>query len=347
MKLSRKEWNIFCFQAAMLLNQDFLLQDVFDIISRSRTRKRVKILSQRLKEEMEKGFALHEALKNICTKIETYLYASISAGEQSSTLTSAFQNLYHHMERKNQLEIKLKSTSVYPLIVLSISVILAVALVSFIVPIITQIADTLAADLPKNTRQLIAFWQWISVYRWVVLASLVFLGIGTVFLWTRMKYFFHTFFLYLPFIGEWIKKKDLWKFFSTMSLMMESHVSADLALTVSAETVSNIRLSEEISLAMAPLQQGESLSGSLQRFRISSEYLYSLLKTGEESNRMAQNARFIAEALQMELHASYEQWVKLAEPVLFLIIGMIVLWIVFSAYLPMLSMFQWDAWGLP
>jgi general secretion pathway protein F len=226
-------------------------------------------------------------------------------------------------------------------------VILAVALVSFIVPIITQIADTLAADLPKNTRQLIAFWQWISVYRWVVLASLVFLGIGTVFLWTRMKYFFHTFFLYLPFIGEWIKKKDLWKFFSTMSLMMESHVSADLALTVSAETVSNIRLSEEISLAMAPLQQGESLSGSLQRFMISSEYLYSLLKTGEESNRMAQNARFIAEALQMELHASYEQWVKLAEPVLFLIIGMIVLWIVFSAYLPMLSMFQWDAWGLP
>jgi type IV pilus assembly protein PilC len=347
MTLNRKEWTIFSFQASMLLQQNFLLQDVLDIISRSRTRKKVKQLSQELRKETEKGFSLKESLLRACPGIEPFYLLSISAGEQSGTLTNAFQNLYHHLERKNTLEQRLKSTSAYPLIILSISIILGISLLSFIVPLIQEIASSIDMELPTNTRRLIATSQWISTNRYYLGIAVLLLIAGVFYLRQRFRYFFHTFCLKLPFIGDWTRKKELWKFFSTFSLLLSNQVTADTALAIACETLHNVRLSEEIALAMEPLRQGESLSGSLHRFMISSEYLYSLLKTGEESNRMAQNAQFISEALQGELNASYDQWVKLAEPALFLLIGMVVLWIVFSAYLPMLSMFQWDTWNLP
>jgi len=347
MKLNRKEWTIFSFQAGMLLQQNFLLQDVLDIISRSRTRKKVKQLSQELRRETEKGFSLKESLLRVNPKVEPFYLLSISAGEQSGTLTTAFQNLYYHLERKNSLEQRLKSTSIYPLIILSISLILGISLLSFIVPLITEIASSLDTELPANTRRLIASTQWISQYRYYLGASILLILASAVYLRQRFRYFFHTLCLKLPLIGDWTRKKELWKFFSTFSLLLSNQVPADTALGIACETLHNVRLSEEIALAIEPLRQGESLAGSLHRFMISSEYLYSLLKTGEESNRMAQNAQFISEALQGELNANYEQWVKLAEPALFLLIGMVVLWIVFSAYLPMLSMFQWDSWNLP
>jgi type IV pilus assembly protein PilC len=347
MKLNRKEWTIFSFQASMLLQQNFLLQDVLDIISKSRTRKKVKQLSQDLRKETEKGYSLKEALQRLCPRIEPFFLVSISAGEQSSTLTNAFQNLYHHLERKNTLEQRLKSTSAYPLLILGISIVLGISLLSFIVPLIQEIASSIDMDLPKNTRQLIASTQWISSNRYYLLFALLMLGAFMVYLRQRFKYFFHTLWLKLPIIGDWTRKKELWKFFSTFSLMLNNQVVTDTALTIACETLNNVRLSEEISLTIEPLRQGQSLSGSLQRFMISSEYFYSLLKTGEESNRMAQNAQFISDALQSELNASYDQWVKLAEPALFLTIGMVVLWIVFTAYLPMLSMFQWDTWNMP
>lgn len=347
MKLNRKEWTIFSFQASMLLQQNFLLQDVLDIVSRSRTRKKVKQLSQELRKETEKGFSLKESLLRVCPRIEPFYLLSISAGEQSGTLTNAFQNLYHHLERKNTLEQRLKSTSAYPLIILSISLILGIGLLSFIVPLIQEIASSIDMELPTNTRRLIATTQWIFVNRYNLGIVILLLIAGVFYLRQRFRYFFHTLCLRLPLIGDWTRKKELWKFFSTFSLLLSNQVTADTALAIACETLHNVRLSEEIALAIEPLRQGQSLSGSLHRFMISSEYLYSLLKTGEESNRMAQNAQFIAEALQGELNASYDQWVKLAEPALFLLIGMVVLWIVFSAYLPMLSMFQWDTWNLP
>ncbi len=347
MKLNRKEWTSWCFQVAMLLQQNFLLQDVLEIVSKSRTYAKVKHLSVCIREDMIKGYSFSESLQRHCTKIESYIMVSINSGEENSTIEKTFHHLYLYLDRKNRLDEKLKSTSAYPLLILVVAIGLTSALLGFMVPLIQEIAQSLDTPLPENTRRIIHATQWVSLHRWwLMLGGALFAGF-LYFIGSKYKYFIHSVWLYFPLLGEWIRKKDLWKFFSTFSLLLNNQVSAEQSLSIAAETLQNARLYEEISLTIAPIQQGATLSGSLHRFMLSSEYIYSLLKTGEESNRMAQNAQFISDALQNELYARYEQWVKLAEPALFIVIGMIILWMVFSAYLPMLSLFQWDMWHIP
>ncbi len=347
MKLSRREWTIFCFQAGLLMGQNFLLQDVLEIIAKSKTKKKVRILSQKLSQEMQKGYTFSESVKNSCSNPAPYLLASIAAGEQSSQLGRVFKNLFHYFDGKNQLEQKLKSTSSYPLLIFILSIAMAIGLLSFIVPLMEDISDVLLVEMPQNTQRLITFVHWFSSYRWYLISGFL-LSIALVFyLCYRWKYFVHLFLLHLPFVGEWIKKKELWKFFSTFSMLLKNHVSTDLALSISSETMNNSRLCEEIALAVAPLRQGKPLSMSLERFVISSEYWYSLLRTGEESNRVGQNMQFISDALHKELALFYDQWIKLTEPLLFLSVGTVVLWIVLTTYLPMLSMFQWEMMGIP
>ncbi len=271
------------------------------------------------------------------------LYASmVRAGEESGTLGLSLSRLADHLERQAGTRNRVRSALIYPLIMAGVASLVVVFLLTFVVPKIVGVFANLGRALPLPTRILIGVSDALAASWWALLILLA----GAV-LWTRRylatpkgSRFRDTLVLRLPLVGRVAHLSALSRFARTLSTMTAGGIPIDRALKIVAPVVGNIVIAERIEAAGARVVEGSSLSDALRVHAEIPPTLVQMIAVGEESGKLDYLLDKMADAIDGEIEARLSRMLSLLEPLIILMMGVVVGYIVISVLLPLLEISQ-------
>ena len=295
---------------------------------------------------------VHEAVRSgisLARAVEAHpemfpeLYASmVRAGEESGTLGLSLSRLADHLERQAGTRNRVRSALVYPLIMAGVASLVVVFLLTFVVPKIVGVFANLGRALPLPTRILIGVADALAASWWALLILLA----GAV-LWTRRylatpkgSRFRDSVVLSLPLVGRVAHLSALSRFARTLSTMAAGGIPIDRALKIVAPVVGNVVIAERINAAAARVVEGSSLSEALRVHAEIPPTLVQMIAVGEESGKLDYLLDKMADAIDGEIEARLSRMLSLLEPLIILLMGAVVGYIVISVLLPLLEISQ-------
>jgi general secretion pathway protein F len=288
-----------------------------------------------VKERVAGGAGLSKALEEFGHIFPEFFINMIHSGEQSGTLDKVLAQLADYLESQNTVRAKVRSAMIYPLLMMGVSIVVLSFLFTFVIPKIVKIFHDTKAALPFITLVLI-FVSNIFIKYWWLIAGLM---IGTVvaarrFLGTHRRLVDRGL-LRLP--GNVIQSLYYSRFARTLGFLLQGGLPMLKALSLSARSMGNSHLEEEVLGAERKVAEGQSLSSTLEGFP---PVFVQLIATGEKSGRLPETLNRAAQSYEEEFNRKVNRAVSLFEPAMILVMGLVVLFIVLAVLLPMFQLNQ-------
>ncbi len=292
-----------------------------------------------IQEGVRSGMSLARAVESQPGTFPELYVSMVRAGEESGTLPLSLSRLADHLEEQARTVNRVRSALTYPLLMASVAGLVIVFLLSFVVPKIVGVFSHLGQALPLPTRVLIAVSGLFAAGWWVLL--LLFGGLvvaGRRYLATsKGKRVRDSLLLRLPILGRIVQLSALSRFARTLSTMIAGGIPIDRALRIVAPVVGNAVFAERIEAAAARVVEGSSLSEALRQHAEIPPTLVQMVAVGEESGKLDYLLEKMGEAIDGEVEARLSRALSLMEPVIILIMGTVVAYIVISVLLPLLE----------
>jgi general secretion pathway protein F len=292
-----------------------------------------------IQEGVRSGMSLARAVESQPGTFPELYVSMVRAGEESGTLSLSLSRLADHLEEQARTVNRVRSALTYPLLMASVAGLVIVFLLSFVVPKIVGVFSHLGQALPLPTRVLIAVSGLFAAGWWVLLLLLGGLVVaGRRYLATgKGKRVRDSLLLRLPILGRIVQLSALSRFARTLSTMVAGGIPIDRALRIVAPVVGNAVFAERIEAAAARVVEGSSLSEALRQHAEIPPTLVQMVAVGEESGKLDYLLEKMGEAIDGEVEARLSRALSLMEPVIILIMGTVVAYIVISVLLPLLE----------
>jgi general secretion pathway protein F len=268
------------------------------------------------------------------------LYASmVRAGEESGTLPLSLSRLADHLEKQARTRNRVRSALTYPLLMAVVASLVVIFLLTFVVPKIVGIFSHLGKALPLPTRILIAITDFLSAAWWALLLAA---GAATLLVRRRLnteggRRARDAAILRLPLTGRLAHLSALSRFARTLSTLVSGGIPVDRALRIVAPVVGNVLISEKIAAAADRVVEGQTLSEALRVHPEIPGTLIQMVSVGEDSGTLGDMLARGADAMDEEIEARLSRLLSLLEPLIILVMGMVVAFIVVSVLLPLLD----------
>jgi general secretion pathway protein F len=318
-----------------------LVKSLETLISQITNQMLKKIITQ-IKESVTQGNSLAFSLSQH-PKLFSNLYINmVHSGEASGSLEVVLGRLAEFGEHQQALRGRFKAALVYPVFMSLIGTLVLFFLITFIVPDITKIFTEMHHTLPLPTMVLIEISNFLLSFWWAILLAL-FSGIVIVkhskkrpevhYIWDKIK-------LRIPVIGPINQKIALARFGRTLGSLVQSGVSLLPSLQIVRNIVNNMLIAEVIDNAVDEIREGKSLAGSLSQSRWFSSMVVQMISVGEQSGELEAMLNKIADTHEREVESNIMALTSMLEPVMILIMGLIVGFVVISILLPIFEMNQ-------
>ena len=254
--------------------------------------------------------------------------AMIKVGERSGKLIDVLQFLTAKLERDYQMIRKVRNAMVYPAIILVFMVAMVAVMMLFVIPRVASVYDEAKVPLPVYTRMLVATSDFVSMYIWYIAAGIAALAIGfdvAMHKWLGLRRFVHRLVLRLPMIGMVIKKVNLVVISRTLSMLLKSGLTIDVALLLTANTTRNTIYREMLQAAEPFVARGVRLTdvfnGSPELFP---PVFLRMIATGEQTGNLDAMFGNIAQYYQDDIEHWSTNFSSVIEPFLISFVGIIV-----------------------
>jgi general secretion pathway protein F len=267
----------------------------------------------------------------------------VRAGEASGTINLVLERLADFSENQQTLMNKIRSALAYPIIMFFMGSAVIFLLMAFVVPKITGIFADMNQTLPLITIILITISNFLKSFWWLIL---ILLGAGVVAFkymtssteggkrqWDNAK-------LKIPVWGQVNRKIAIARFSRTLATLLQSGVPLLSAMEIVRNVVNNIIIGEAINKASKDLEEGKGLSGPLTQSGIFPPLVIEMIAVGEQSGTLERMLNRIATAYETEAQSDIMVMTSLLEPVMILVMGLGVGFIVVSILLPIFEMNQ-------
>ncbi|MFN4245517.1 MAG: type II secretion system F family protein [Brevinematia bacterium] len=273
------------------------------------------------------------------------LYVSIvKAGESSGNLGEALKNLSEYLERSFNISSRIKSALVYPLIILGVALGVVLLFLTSIVPKFSEIYSSYGTELPEITKITIYFGNIVKDNFLYIFASIISLVFAFGYLYnnsTNFKDLFQRFVVKtVPFLGNFMVKADIEKFSRVMSILLSSRVMVLDALEISSNVVDLVFIKRALNFVTFEVEKGRLLSESISDYPFFPILLIQMLKVGEETGEIDLTLKKMADFYSFELERESEILVSSLSPILIVLVGFIVAFLVISLFMPMFSLQQ-------
>ncbi len=311
------------------------------LIEQVETPRTKRILSQ-IREQVTEGTSLADALK-AHPRIFTDLYVNmVRAGEASGALDVVLLRLADYTENYAMLRDKVRTALTYPTLMAIVGTSILFFLLSYVVPKVTKIFAENKAALPMMTTVLLAVSGFLADYWWLVVGVIIIAGIGVrLSIRTpagRLRY--DRYVLSIPYVGKLLKKVALARFSRTLATLLTSGITLMQSLDIVKNVVSNTVLSKAIEEARASIREGQSIAPPLKKSGLFPSMLIHMIAVGEKSGELEQMLSKAADAYDNEVSSSVTALTSILEPVMILIGGAVVLFIVLAILLPIFELNQ-------
>ncbi|MEM7160343.1 MAG: type II secretion system inner membrane protein GspF [Myxococcota bacterium] len=291
-------------------------------------------------EKVNQGSSLADAM-SAYPKIFVPLYVNmIRAGEASGSLEQVLFRLAEFLEKQLEIRGKVSSAMVYPIVLSVLGAAIITLLMVGIVPKITGMFADMNAELPWNTRLLIWLSDAISSYWWLFILG----GWGLVWLFRRWRrseagqVTGDTIILKTPVVGELARKIAISRFARTLSTLLSSGVQLLQALDIVRALLGNVVLEKVITEARDNIREGENIAPALKRSGQFPPLVTHMIAVGERSGQLEQMLNDVAVAYDRETNTSIARLTSLLEPLMIVLMGMAVGFVVFSIMQPIMQL---------
>lgn len=265
--------------------------------------------------------------------------AMVAAGESSGALQPILERLADGLEREQQVQGKVVTALVYPLVLAVVALGVIAALMTFVVPKVVDQFDSMGQTLPLLTRMVIALSDAMRTGGWAVLLLLALAGAGFT-AGMRNPAFrlrIDTAILTLPVIGRLTRDLHGARMARTLATMTASGLPVLEGLTITARTVSNRRLRLATEAMADAVREGGGLSAAMRRADVFPPILVTMTASGENSGRLEPMLERAADYLEREFSTFTAVMLSLLEPAIIVVMGGVVALIVLSILLPILQ----------
>lgn len=268
-------------------------------------------------------------------------YGVIRIGEESGKLTEALSFLTDYYEKRESQKRSLIGAISYPAITLSVAIIVLVFMMLVVVPMFEQVYARMGGELPSLTRavmNLSAKMPIILVVIFVLLSALLLLR----HLYGKTEYYqdIKAIILFkIPILGGFLKKVELSRFTRIMYLLVSSEVPILQSLELISEIMQYMPYRRAMTKAIAEVESGMLLYAALSKNpELFDKKTLVLLKVGEETASLDNMLKSLSVDISEELNYKIKQLNNTLEPVMILVIGIIVAFVLISMYLPMFKL---------
>jgi type IV pilus assembly protein PilC len=296
-----------------------------------------------VRKDVEAGLPLSGALERH-PKVFTQLFVAMArAGETGGVLEDALLRVADQLEKEDSLRRQIKSAMVYPGVIMSFALIVLLALVTFLVPVFVGVFKQFGGDLPTITKFTVGlsnalkgeWWAFIIVATAIVYSFRKFKSSE----WGRPKW--DAFRLRVPMkIGDIVQKVALARWSRTLSALVSAGVPLLAALDITAKTAGNHVVEKAMAEVIESVKRGGTIAEPLRHASIFPGMVAQMVAVGEETGALDSMLSKIADFYEDQVAASVKSLTSILEPVMLVVVGGIVGFIVVSMYLPLFKVYD-------
>ena len=341
-KISTTDLSLITRQWATLVRSGMPVEEALRTVAQQSEKARLKSMVVAVRSRVMEGHSLAVALADFPHIFSELYRATIEAGEQSGHLEVVLERLADYTETRQQLSQKMSQALIYPVLLTLVAIAVVVGLLTYVVPKIVQVFESIGQELPTLTKALIATSAFLSSNGLYLLFALMVIVVSFSYM-LRIENFrkaFHRFLLRLPLVGRIVRGVNAARFARTLSIVAASGVPILDGLRISSQVIANLPMREAVLTAASKVREGAAIATALDASKYFPPMTIHLIASGEASGNIENMLERAADSQEREMEALTAGLLGIFEPVLILAMGGVVLVIVLAILLPIFDMNQ-------
>ena len=341
-RIPLKEKVFFVQQLAIMIRSGFPMVKALKTIQAQSPNKEIKNVLDDVIEEVEGGIPLSQALTKHTNLLPPIYIKVIASGEKSGKLDRVLERLARDLEANYDLIAKIRGALYYPIFITVALIGVVILVLVTVIPQLESLFKDVQVSLPITTRILLAVSKFFQHYWWLVLI-LILLLIVLIPLWARTKNgreVFDRVKIKIPVYGFIQRKIYLTRFIRTMRILLASGIPVLEVFRTLEEVVNNVLYQREIRAAAQKIENGYSIARAMTGSKQFPPYIIELIAVGEESGDLDYVLGNLGRFLEKDVKNTTKSMTALIEPILIVIIGAGVGFVVASVIMPIYGLVQ-------
>lgn len=333
---------MFCRQFAVLFGSGVTIMQSLRTLEQQTSHRELKARLRQVTQAVVAGEGLGAAMKRHPEVFPALLYNMVAAGEVSGALETVLDKAASHFEREHAIETRVKSALFYPKLVVGTIVLVVTFLLVFVVPRFAELFAGMGVALPLPTRILIGLGEFMASWWWAV-------GIGFGATYAAVMWYKTTphgrvvldrCSLRLPIFGELNRMNFVSRFCRNLATLSRSGVPIVPAMILVRTTIGNRVLEDALRPAEEAIKAGQGISVQLARSGFFPPLVTQMVAVGEETGALDTMLERASDFYDGEIKALTDRLAQLIEPIVFLVLGVVVTFIILAVMLPMFDTFR-------
>ena len=342
-RVKAAELTIMTRQLATMISSGMTLLRTFYVLEEQIENKLLRETVGMVREDIEAGISFSEALAKH-PKIFSPLYvAMVKAGEAGGVLEESLERVSDQLEKDDSLRRQVKSAMAYPAVVMSFALMVLVGLIAFIVPVFVNVFDDFGGELPAITKFTVAMSDAVT-NQWYILIAIAVGGFVAFKKWRKSAWGrpqWDRLRLRVPFkIGATVQKISLARWSRTFSALYSAGVPIMQAIEVTGKTAGNAAVEDAMEAVIESVKSGGTIAAPLKNAPVFPAMVAQMIAVGEETGNLDIMLTKVADFYEDEVAAAIKALTSILEPVMIVLVGGIVGFIVVAMYMPMFKVYD-------
>ncbi|MFH0873487.1 MAG: type II secretion system F family protein [Candidatus Komeilibacteria bacterium] len=336
----QKDIVMFARQLSVMIAATVPIVPALRILSAQTEQPKLKAVCKEMADDVDGGLQISQAFAKHPKYFSRFFVAMIRSGETSGRLDEVLNYLADQMEKDYDLTSRIKGAMVYPAFIVVSLIVVGVVMMIFVIPKMSAMLLESGAQLPIQTKVLIGVSNFMATYWWalgiVVLAALIILRLwiqskpGRV-AWDQVK-------LRLPIFGMIVQKITIVRMCRSLSTLIRGGVSISTALEITSEVVDNAAFRDILEKTIKEVQDGNSITTVMAQSKIIPHIVAEMMSIGEQSGKIDEILERLSAFYDREVTALVSSLTSLIEPIIMVIMGVGVAFMVMAVMMPMFQL---------
>jgi type IV pilus assembly protein PilC len=339
-KIKEKNVVVFCRIFSTMINAGLPLIQCLDLLAQQEQDKSFSKIIRSIKEDIEGGTSLTNALKKYPKIFDELFVNLIAAGEAGGILDVILERLSNYMEKAMKLKARVKGAMTYPAAVLVISLAVVALLLLKVIPVFKKMFEGMGGQLPGLTQALITASEFTQKY-FLFMGAIIFaiyIAFNRFHKTEKGHWIVDSILLKSPVFGDLLKKVAVAKFSRTLSTMMSSGVPILEGLTIVSKTSGNVVIEAALLKTRQSISEGRTISEPLAETGIFPAMVVQMISVGEATGALDSMLSKIANFYDDEIDVAVDSMTALLEPVMMVFLGTVVGGMIIAMYLPIFKL---------
>jgi type IV pilus assembly protein PilC len=342
-RVKASELTVLSRQLATMISSGMTLLRAFYVLEEQVENQLLRETVAGVREDIEAGLSFSDALERHPKVFSPLYVAMVRAGEAGGVLEDSLDRISDQLEKDDSLRRQVKSAMAYPIVVFSFAMMVLIGMIAFIVPVFVGVFKDFGGELPLITRFTVGLSNAVTGQWYILIAVAIggFIGFRKwkSSSWGRPQW--DQFRLRIPFkIGQTVQKIALARWSRTFSALYGAGVPIMQAIEVTGQTAGNTVVDRAMAEVIESVKSGGSIAAPLKDAPIFPPMVAQMIAIGEETGNLDTMLSKVADFYEDEVAAAIKALTSILEPVMIVLVGGIVGFIVVAMYMPMFKVYD-------